>query len=84
MSAIMLKYVQLLCVAFFMKNSNCSSLMDLELEEKLILSASMADCMNNSEVSDSDKVICIRLNLIRNLVSKMIVEFLEEVSKLKS
>lgn len=44
MGAIMFKYVQLLCVAFFVKNSNCAQKADVVEVEHLKISARIAMC----------------------------------------
>lgn len=48
MGAIVLKYVQLLCVAFFMKNSNCTSIMSKSDEvNNFKIATCIAECLTH-------------------------------------
>lgn len=48
MGALVIKYVQLICVAFFMKNSNCSNLTEAEEINNLNLGVCVAECFRNT------------------------------------
>lgn len=62
MGAIVLKYVQLICVAFFMKNTNCDDLLGNEELSNVKVGLCMAECLkenqsNHTEVSQFIDVI---------------------------
>lgn len=58
MGAIMLKYVQLLCVAFFMKSSSCSAIqLKSQGEPNLKIAACIAECLPRNNVSLASIII---------------------------
>ncbi|KAG5673371.1 hypothetical protein PVAND_003427 [Polypedilum vanderplanki] len=56
MGVLVIKYVQLICVAFFVKNSNCAPI-DKEVASHLKISACIAECLNVNRYSNNSKVL---------------------------
>lgn len=59
MGAIVLKYVQLICVAFFMKNSNCAQITDTEEASHLKISTCIAECQSSGRYNKT--IVSIKL-----------------------